>query len=267
MFGFLHIGIKDIIDILLVAFLLYQIYYLIKGTAAIKIFTGIALLYLVWLTVRAFDMILISSILGHVMGVGVVALLIVFQQEIRRFFMLLSNKYLSRINFSFKNILPFFTNEEPAVKVWSIVKACTSLSKTKTGALIAITRESELYNIIETGIKLNADTSSQLLNNLFFKNSPLHDGAVIIKNEKIIAAGCILPVSEKDVRHEDFGLRHRAALGIVEQTDAVVIVVSEQTGNITLFYSSAYQKNLSITDLRKKLEHFFIEKIDEVTEK
>ena len=251
---------------MLVAFLLYQIYYLIKGTAAIKIFTGIALLYLVWLTVRAFDMILISSILGHVMGVGVVALLIVFQQEIRRFFMLLSNKYLSKLNFSFKNILPFFSDDEPSVKIWSIVKACSSLSKTKTGALIVIVRESELYTIIDTGIKLDANTSSQLINNLFFKNSPLHDGAVIIKNDKIIAAGCILPVSEKDVRHEDFGLRHRAALGIVEQTDAVVVVVSEQTGNISLFYSSAYQKDISITDLRKKLEYFFLDKTEEDTE-
>jgi len=200
------------------------------------------------------------------MGVGVVALLIVFQQEIRRFFMLLSNKYLSKLNFSFKNILPFFSDDEPSVKIWSIVKACSSLSKTKTGALIVIVRESELYTIIDTGIKLDANTSSQLINNLFFKNSPLHDGAVIIKNDKIIAAGCILPVSEKDVRHEDFGLRHRAALGIVEQTDAVVVVVSEQTGNISLFYSSAYQKDISITDLRKKLEYFFLDKTEEDTE-
>ncbi len=240
---------------------------MIKGTAAIKIFTGIAVLYLVWLTVKAFDMILISSILGHVMGVGVIALLIVFQQEIRKFFMLLSNKYLSRLNFSFKNILPFFKDEEPAVKVWSIVKACTSMSKSKTGALIVISRESELYSIIETGIRLDANTSSQLLNNLFFKNSPLHDGAVVIKNDKIVAAACILPVSDRDVRHEDFGLRHRAALGLVEQTDAVVIVVSEQTGNITLFYSSAYQKDISITDLRKKLEYFFLSNQEEDVEK
>ncbi len=246
---------------------MYQIYFLIKGTAAIKIFTGIALLYLVWLTVRAFDMILISSILGHVMGVGVIALLIVFQQEIRKFFMLLSNKYLSKINFSFKNLFPFFNDDEPSVKVWSIVKACTSMSKTKTGVLIVISRESELFSIIETGIKLNADTTSQLLINLFFKNSPLHDGAVIIRNDKIVAAGCILPVSDKDVRHEDFGLRHRAALGITEQTDAVVIVVSEQTGNISLFYSSAYQKNISITDLRKQLEYFFLSNQEEDVKK
>ncbi len=243
---------------MLVAFLLYQIYFLIKGTAAIKIFSGIAVLYLVWLTVKAFDMILISSILGHVMGVGVIALLIVFQQEIRKFFMLLSNKYLSKVKFSFKNLLPLFSEKEPDVKVWSIVKACSLMSKSKTGALIVIARESELYAIIDTGIKLESETSSQLITNIFYKNAPLHDGAMIIKKDKIVAAGCILPVSDRDVRHEDFGLRHRAALGLVEQTDAVVIVVSEQTGNISLFYSSAYQKNISITDLRKQLEKFFI---------
>ncbi len=202
------------------------------------------------------------------MGVGVIALLIVFQQEIRRFFMLLSNKYLSKINFSFKNLLPFFSDEEPSVKVWSIVKACTSMSKTKTGALIVIARESELFAVIETGVKINADTSSQLLNNLFFKNSPLHDGAVIIKNDKIVAAGCILPVSDNgDVKYEDFGLRHRAALGLTEQTDAVVIVVSEQTGGISLFYGSSYQKNIGTTELRKKLEYFFMEKNIEDAEK
>ncbi len=238
--------------------MLYQIYFLIKGTAAIKIFTGIAVLYLVWLTVKAFDMILISSILGHVMGVGVIAVLIVFQQEIRKFFLLLSNKYFSKINVSVFNFLPFFSDEEPDVKVWSIVKACRSLSKTKTGALIVIAGESELYSVIETGIKINADTSSQLLNTIFFKNSPLHDGAVIIKNDKIVAAGCILPVSDKDVKDEDFGLRHRAALGISEQTDAVVIVVSEQTGGISFFRNSDSRRNFSIPELRKQPEQFFL---------
>ncbi len=240
------------------ALLLNQIYYLIKGTSAIRIFTGVALLYLIWLLVKAFDMILISSILGHVMGVGVIALLIVFQQEIRSFFMYLSNRYLANLNFSVKHILAVFNKEEDTVKVWSIVKACSAMAKTKTGALIVILKESELYSIIETGVKLDAITSSELISNIFFKNSPLHDGALIIKNDRIVAAGCILPVSGKDVRNEDFGLRHRAALGMVEQTDAIVIVVSEQTGYISLFYSSAYQKNISTTDLRKQLEHYFL---------
>ncbi len=210
---------------------------------------------------------LISSILGHVMGVGVIALLIVFQQEVRKFFMLLTNKYLSKIDISFKNLLPFIKNEEPNVKVWSIVKACTSLSKQKTGGLITIVRESELPAIIETGININANTSSQLIENLFFKNSPLHDGAIIIKNDKIIAAGCILPVSEQSLDIKDFGLRHRAAMGMVEQTDAFVIVVSEETGGISIFYDNDYKRDISVTELRQTLENIFLKENEDKTTK
>lgn len=235
-------------------------YFLIKGTAAIKIFTGIALLYLIWLLVQALDMKLISTILGHVMGVGVIALLIVFQQEIRKFFTLISNKYLSNFDFRIAKIFPFIKYEDPEVKVWAIVKACTNLSGTKTGALITITRESELLTIIDTGIQIIGETSSQLISNLFFKNSPLHDGAVIIKRDKIVAAACILPVSEHNMKSENFGLRHRAALGLTEQTDAVVIVVSEESGEISLFFDSGYQKNINTTQLRKQLESLFLPK-------
>ncbi len=235
-------------------------YFLIKGTAAIKIFTGIAFLYLIWLLVQALDMKLISSILGHVMGVGVIALLIVFQQEIRKFFMLISNKYLSNLDFSIARIFPFIKYEDPDVKLNEIIKACINLSKENTGALITVCRESELITIIDTGEQIYGETSSRLISNIFFKNSPLHDGAVIIKKDKIVAAACILPVSEHDMRSENFGLRHRAALGITEQTDAVVIVVSEESGEISLFYDSGYQKDLSIVQLTKQLESLFLPK-------
>ena len=244
----------------MVAFLLYQIYFLIKGTAAIKIFIGIAFLYLIWLLVQALDMKLISSILGHVMGIGVIALLIVFQQEVRKFFMLFTNKYFSKIDISFKNFLPFIQSNEPEVKVWSIVKACSNLSKQKTGALITIALESELLTIIESGVILNADTSSQIIENLFFKNSPLHDGSLVIKNNKIIAAGCILPVSEEVFNIKDFGLRHRAAMGISEQADAVVIVVSEETGEMSFFQNAEIKKDISVTELRNILEKIFLGK-------
>lgn len=244
----------------MVAFLLYQIYFLIKGTAAIKIFIGIAFLYLIWLLVQALDMKLTSSILGHVMGIGVIALLIVFQQEVRKFFMLLTNKYLSKIDFSFKTFLPFIKSEEPDVKVWSIVKACSNLAKQKTGALITIAVESELLSIIESGVKINADTSSQLVENIFFKNSPLHDGSIVIKNNKIIAAGCILPVTEESLNIEDFGLRHRAAMGVSEQADAVVIVVSEETGKMSFFHNAEIKNDISVTDLRNTLEKIFLGK-------
>ncbi len=233
---------------------------MIKGTQAIKIFIGIAFLYLIWLLVKALDMKLISSILGHVMGVGVIALLIVFQQEVRNFFMLITNKYLSKFDFSIKNILPFIKSEEVEVKVWSIVKACNNLSKQKTGALITIAQESELPMIIETGLIINADTSSLLIESIFFKNNPLHDGSIIIKKQKIIAAGCILPVSKQEFNIKDFGLRHRAAMGISEQTDAVVIVVSEETGGISLFQNSEFKRNLSAVELRKTLEGIFLNK-------
>ncbi|MCF6365804.1 MAG: diadenylate cyclase CdaA [Bacteroidales bacterium] len=240
--------------------MLYQIYFLIKGTAAIKIFIGIAVLYLIWLVVQALDMKLISTILGHVMGVGVIALLIVFQQEVRKFFMMFTNKYFSKLEFSFNKLLPFIKYDEIEVKVWSIVKACSNLSKQKTGALITIAVQSELLSIIESGIKINADTSSQLIENLFFKNSPLHDGSIVIKKDKIIAAGCILPVSEQNFNIKDFGLRHRAAMGITEQTDAVVIVVSEENGSISLFQDSKFKKDVSVTELRNSLEEIFLER-------
>jgi len=215
---------------------------------------------MIWLIVQALEMKLISSILGHVMGVGVIALLIVFQQEVRRFFVLFTNKYFSKIDFSLNKLLPFIKSDEIEVKVWSIVKACTNLSKQKTGALITIAVQSELLSIIESGIKLNADTSSQLIENLFFKNSPLHDGSIVIKNDKIIAAGCILPVSERNFNEEEFGLRHRAAMGIAEQTDVVVIVVSEENGSISIFRDSKYKKDVTITELRTSLEEIFLDR-------
>jgi uncharacterized protein (TIGR00159 family) len=200
---------------------------------------------------------LLSSILGHVMGVGVVAFLIVFQQEIRRFFMHIGSRYAPGINKPFYKVFSFMKSEKSEMNIWSIVKACNILSKEKTGAIIAIVRQSELYTTIETGIKLNADISSQLIRTVFFKNSPLHDGAMIIKNNKIVAAGCILPVNEHTINSENFGLRHRAALGLSEQTDSVIIVVSEETGELTLFYNSGYQKDISVTNLKNHLEFLF----------
>ena len=200
------------------------------------------------------------------MGVGVIALLIVFQQEVRKFFMLITNNYLFKIDISFKKLLPFLKDEEPKVKVWSIVKACSNLSKQRMGALISISRQSEMLAIVETGIRIDAITSSQLIENLFFKNSPLHDGSIVIKNEKIVAAGCILPVSDKSLDIKDFGLRHRAAMGLAEQTDAIIIVVSEETGGISIFNDNSYKRDISVTDLRQTLENVFLKDNDEVKE-
>ena len=164
---FLDIGIIDILDIFLVAFLFYQIYNLVKGTAAIRIFVGIAMFYLIWLLVKVLDMQLLSTILGHVMGVGVIALLIVFQQEIRRFFMILGTKYLSNINYSIDKFFSYVVKKESDLKIDIIIQACENLASTNTGALIAISKRSELSSFAESGVILNADTSSSLIESIF----------------------------------------------------------------------------------------------------
>ncbi len=239
---------------------MYQIYFLIKGTSAIKIFSGIAFLYLIWILVQALDMKLLSSILGHIMGVGVIALLIVFQQEIRKFFAYLSSGYLKRIDESLVVFLARFGIVQGTADFTPVItEAAKALSETKTGALMVLVKDSELLNIIETGVKIDAELSSELLRNLFFKNSPLHDGAVVIKNERIVSAGCILPISDRftHISSDKIGLRHRAAMGITEQTDCVVVVVSEETGQISLFYDNKAFRNVSPELLQERLYNLF----------
>lgn len=252
--AFITIRFLDILDILLVAFLFYQIYNLIRGTTAINIFIGIFSLYLLWLIVKALNMSLLSSILGQVIGVGVIALLIVFQQEIRRFLLIISTRYIRSRKFSFDNIFSFGEKNDKKVNIDAIVNACTNMSAFKTGALIAISKKTDLLSFIRTGDTINADTSSRLLESIFFKNSPLHDGAVIIKNEKIIAARCVLPATDKIDLPPQYGMRHRAALGIAEKTDAIVILVSEETGAISFAKEEEIETNIGPNRLRKILE-------------
>lgn len=253
--AFISIRILDIIDILLVALLLYQIYMLIRGTVAINIFMGIFLLYIIWLVVRALNMELLSSILGQIIGVGVIAIIIVFQQEIRRFLLLIGTRYLSSNRFSIENLF-FFKGKsmEAPVNVDALVKASRNMSETKTGALIAITRKSDLRLYAESGDIINAETSSRLIENIFFKNSPLHDGAVIIKNDKIEAARCVLPITERLNLPASFGLRHKAALGLSESTDAIVIVVSEETGKISIVDEGSIKIGISSMELEQLLK-------------
>jgi uncharacterized protein (TIGR00159 family) len=263
---FLHIGIIDIIDILLVALLFYQIYSLIKGTVAIKIFIGIAAFYLIWLLVKALNMKLLSSILGQVMGVGVIALLIVFQQEIRRFFLLISSKYFPKIDFSIENFMAFLIKQKSHLILEPILRAVQEFSITKTGALIVIGNKSELITYIETGIVLNAEISEMLLSSIFFKNSSMHDGAVIIIKNKIRSASCILPVSGRKDLPQEFGLRHRAAVGMSEQTDAIIIVVSEQTGRISVFCENNYKTDISVEYLENFITEIFGKNPDNIVE-
>jgi len=249
--GFIEIHFLDVLDIFLVAFLLYEFYQLIKGTVAINIFIGIFSTYLVWMLVRALNMHLISSILGQVMGLGVIALVIVFQQEIRRFLLIIGTQYLSNPKFSFSKLLSFFA--EPTSKsmtqIAPIISACKHLSETRTGALIVISNKSRLNNYVDTGEIINAEISNRLIESLFYKNSPLHDGGVIINNHKIVAAGCILPVSANKRLPKHLGLRHRAALGTSEQTDASIIIVSEETGYISVARLGKLKVKLTIDEL------------------
>ncbi len=247
---FLNIGITDILDIFIVAFLMYQVYMLIKGTTAMKIFAGIALFYLIWLLVRALNMQLISTILGQVMGVGVIALLIVFQQEIRKFFMYISTQYLARVDLGWKSFLKNFKKSETQILNFSrLSKAVAVMSESKTGALIVVKKEADLFSIVETGLRMNAVLTQLLIEAIFQKNSPLHDGAVVIKDKVIEASKCILPLSEKENLPPEFGLRHRAAMGLSERSDAIILVVSEETGSVRMFHKGRYRTIKDSEDL------------------
>jgi len=255
---FITIRILDVFDILLTALLFYQVYRLIKGTIAINIFVGIFSVYLVWLLVRALNMQLLGSILGQFIGVGVIALIIVFQQEIRRFLILIGTRYMSNRAFSIEKLFSSVSGSRPRIKVSSLVKAFKNMSERRTGALVVIARQSELETYSQTGDTLDAITSSRLLESIFCRESPLHDGAVIIIGDKIHSARCVLPVSENYNLPPKFGMRHRAALGMSEQTDAVVVVISEETGGISIADGGKLIPGLALREITEYLEREFI---------
>lgn len=231
---FINIRVVDLIDILVVAFIMYQAYYLIKGTVAYNIFVGIISILLLYFFVDFLQMKLLSSILGALIGGGAIALIILFQQEIRRFLVFVGTRYFPKGKF---NILQTLRNEKDKhenIRISSIHKACLSMAKTNTGAIIAISRESALDLYAETGDIINSDVSSRIIESIFMKNGPLHDGAVIISNNRIIAARCILPFTNQTELPPIYGMRHRAGIGISENTDAFVIMVSEERGDISV---------------------------------
>jgi len=255
--AFINIRLLDIFDIILVAVLLYQLYMLIRGTVAYSITLGIAAIYIFWWAVRAMQMELLSTILGSVLGVGVIALIIVFQQEIRRFLIFIGSRYMDGNRISVEKILNIRFESKPQVKIRSIMKAVMQFSLEKTGALIVIGRQSNLDMYAETGDVLNAETSSRLFVSIFNKTSPLHDGAVIVEDDKVKAARVILPVTDNMDLPPEYGLRHRAGLGISEVTDSLVIIVSEETGQISMAENGILQKNIPARILRQKLEEDF----------
>lgn len=251
---FFEFGIKDAIDILLVALMLYYIYRLMKESRSLNVFIGIMVFVVLWLFVsQIMEMRLLGSIMDKLVSVGVIGLVILFQDDIRKFL------YSIGTNRRMKMLMRLFsseTNEKLEGKkeeITQIVLACLSMSRRKEGALIVMERVSPLDDIVETGERIDATITQRLIENVFFKNSPMHDGAMIISKGRIKAAGCILPVSHSLDIPKELGLRHRAAMGMSQESDAISIVVSEETGSITTAINVAFQQRLSAEKLESIL--------------
>jgi uncharacterized protein (TIGR00159 family) len=226
--------IKDFFDILIVAILLYQTYKLLKGTSGMNIFALLVSFISVWFLVSfVFQMELLGSILNKVANVGVILLVILYQDEIRTFLANLGSRYANNIYARIRRALIRKNDNQPLLNIDEVVEAMMACSKTKTGALVVIQKEGDLTTYCQTGEIIDSNIKSRLIENIFFKNTPLHDGALIIVEDKIKAVGCILPISHKRDLPKELGLRHRAALGITEKTDAYVVIVSEETGRIS----------------------------------
>ena len=249
----MHFGIKDLIDVLLVAFFLYQTYKLMKSSGTLAIFSGVVSFIVVWILIsQVLEMRLMGAILDKFISVGFVVLVILFQDEIRRFLLALGShrgwKFLGKL-FSKRGGDP----EKEGKFVAPVVLACMNMARKKTGALIVIQQDMDLTIYEHTGEMFNADVNARLIENIFFKNSPLHDGAMIISNKRIKAAGCILPVSHNLNIPKELGLRHRAALGVSQETDALAIIVSEETGGISIAYKGEFYLKLTAEELERML--------------
>ncbi|MBR4380503.1 MAG: diadenylate cyclase CdaA [Bacteroidaceae bacterium] len=249
---FFHFGIKDFIDILLVAILLYYLYRLMKSTGSMKVFTGLMIFVLSWLVVtQVLEMRLLGSIFDKLISVGVLAIIVLFQEEIRHFLFSLGSHHSARAL-----VKLFSWGKEKSTThedVLPIVMACLSMGKGKVGALIVIERNVPLDNIVRTGDTIDANVNQRLIENIFFKNSPLHDGAMVISHNRIKAAGCILPVSHDLDIPKELGLRHRAGMGISQETDALAIIVSEETGGISVAYKGEFHLRLNAEQLESLL--------------
>ncbi|WP_375325147.1 diadenylate cyclase CdaA [Flagellimonas sp. GZD32] len=253
--NFLDFQVTDIIDILLVAALLYYVYKLVRGTVAINIFIGIVIVWALWKLTELLQMKMISSMVGGFMNIGLIALIIVFQQEIRKFLLMIGSTNFAKKR-NFLKHFKFMKQETIATKtdVESIVGACEKMGSTKTGAIIVIERNNALDFVMSTGDAMNIEITQPILESIFFKNSPLHDGAIVIQDNYITATRVILPVSNDRNIPLRFGLRHRAAVGITEKTDAVCLVVSEETGAISYIKNGDFIPFKNPEELTKKLK-------------
>ncbi len=234
-FGVLNLSFIDILDIILVALIIFVVFRWIRGTSAMSIFVAILSLYVARVVVTAFNMRLMSAILGQVLDVGLIALIVIFQPEIRKFLIRFGSRYLMEAgqNGFIGKLLGNKTRTMGSAAVKEVTEACRTMSEQKTGALIVIPHKSPVDFVIETGDRIDAIISKRLIMNIFFKNSPLHDGAMVMSSDHIIAARCTLPITEKTDIPAQYGMRHKAAIGISEMTDVDVIVVSEETGRIS----------------------------------
>ena len=250
-----QIDIKDIIDVLLVAFLFYQTYRLMKGTVAVNIFIGVISFVVFWFLVSVvLEMKLMGAILDGVMSVGAFALIVIFQSEIRRFFSFVGTRQKTPfVQWIYKLFHPK-ENKIENVIVESICATCKVLSKNHFGAIIVIANNNDLREYAQSGEFINANVNARLVENIFFKNSPLHDGAIIISGKEIVAAGCILPISRNQDLPKYLGLRHRAALGISERTDAIAVVVSEETGKISVAKKGILTLGITLSQLESFLD-------------
>lgn len=253
--GFLEVTWFDFIDVGLVSVLLYQVYKLIRGSIAMNIFLGLLALYLVYLMVRAAQMELLSTILGQFMGVGVIAMIVLFQPEIRKFLLVLGRSAEFRENF-LKTISNLRHGYHDDFDIGQVIEAAKTLRATKTGALMVFTRDSELKFYAQTGDILDSEVNKRLLLSIFNKYSPLHDGAIIIYKGRIKAARCVLPVSENDHLPPYFGLRHRAAVGMSENTDTLVLAISEETGRLILARNGKYLRSLKLKQVEQKIQEY-----------
>jgi uncharacterized protein (TIGR00159 family) len=255
---FLQIRILDVIDILLVAFLLYSLYNLLKGTAAVNIFLGILAIFLLWRIVKSLGMDLLSDLLGAFISVGFIAFIVVFQPEIRKFLLAIGSPGFVKSNR--KRFLFWKVNLKvrDLEDIDPVVQACHRMSLSNTGALIVIARRNDLTEFTDTGISLDSQITVPLIESIFFKNTPLHDGAVVIADNRMKAARCILPVTASMDIPSELGLRHRSAIGITEKTDAIAIVVSEQSGKISYCKNGEITLDIKASGLSNMLTEDFI---------
>jgi len=254
----LNFTVLDVIDIILVALLLYYVYKLIKGTVAINIFVGIVIIYLIFLLVDALQMKMLTKILGGFMSVGLIALIVVFQPEIRKFLLMIGSTNIGSKSGLTKRLHFLRTQAIHETKTETVIAACVKMGSSKTGALIVLERNNNLDFLVSTGDEMNIKVTQPILESIFFKNSPLHDGAIIIANNVIKATRVILPVNNEKNIPERFGLRHRAAIGITEKTDALAIVVSEETGQISYIKNGEFIMYKNTEELIEKIKEDLI---------